>query len=88
MPFARFVLNDILPFVPEHVLGSVFIPALSVGVVGSLKVTLEPSVPIQPLFVIEKLEYEPEDKLLNINVPPLTITFCGLVVPVLVNDNE
>ena len=75
MPFARFVLNAILPFVPEQVLGFVVAPALSVGVVGSLKVTLEPSVPVQPLFVIEKLEYEPEDKLLNVNVPPLTIIF-------------
>ena len=88
MPFERFVLKEILPSAPEHVLGSIFIPALSVGLVGSLKVTLEPSVPIQPLFVIEKLEYAPEDKLLNVNVPPLTITFCGLVVPVLVNDHE
>ena len=55
VPSDKLVVKAILPFVPKHVVGLLAVPAVKVGVFGSVKVFELTSVPVQPLFVTKKL---------------------------------
>ncbi|TAF95985.1 MAG: hypothetical protein EAZ32_11640 [Cytophagia bacterium] len=56
VPLGKLVLvNAIFPFVPAQVVGLVAVPTVKVGAAGSAKVLEVETVPVQPLFVTEKL---------------------------------
>ena len=71
-----------LPFVPPQVVGSVTVPAVNVGLAGSVKVLLADEVPVQPPVVTEKPEKVPSGKSVKLNAPLVTVMLFGLPTPV------
>lgn len=66
---------------PVHIASvPMILPALGSG--GSMSVFILASVPVQPLLVIEKLLYEPEDKPLNVKALEVIEIDFGLPAPV------